>query len=191
MERFFSLYTPTFFPLNHKSTTNLDTKHLYKNSYGYYYLNLRVKDKVYKFSLKTKDRYLSIERRNKIFTSINTTSSVKHDKITLTITRKILGIQMFEYMSEEDYQEYLRHEKSEPTIEEKLQKLIAKEKRKEELLNQQLEEERKRLEDLHNQERQHLLNIQSDIKLKFDNNELSLTEEQISTNTEKSVKKSL
>ncbi len=84
---------------------------------------------------------------------------------------------MFEYMSEEDYQEYLRHQKSEPTIEEKLQKLIAKEKRKEELLNQQLEEEQKRLEDLHNQERQNLLNIQSDIKLKFENNELSLTEE--------------
>ena len=91
---------------------------------------------------------MSIERRNKIFTSLNTTNSVKHDKITLTITRKILGIQMFEYMSEEDYQEFLRHEKSQPTIEEKIQKLIAKEKRKEELLNQQLEEERKRLEDL-------------------------------------------
>ena len=45
LERFFSLYTPAFFPLNHKSTTNLDTKHLYKNSYGYYYLNLGVMKK--------------------------------------------------------------------------------------------------------------------------------------------------
>jgi integrase len=110
-------------------------------------------------------------------TSLDTKNLVKHDKITLNITLKILGIQMFEYMTEEDWEEYYRQEKALGTMEERLNRLIAKEKKKEALENQRLEEERKRLEDLRNQELQNLLNIQTDIKLKFDNNELSLTEE--------------
>lgn len=170
--------TLSYFAFNHNLTTKLDTKHLYKNSYGYYYLNIRVKNKVYKFSLKTKDLYLSIERRNKILTSLDTISSIKHDKITLSITLKILGIlKMFEYLSEDDYQEHLKQEEARGTLEERLKRKIEIDKRKEALENQKLEEERKQLEDLHNQERQNLSNIQTDIKLKFDNNELSLTEE--------------
>ncbi len=84
---------------------------------------------------------------------------------------------MFEYMTEADWEEYYRQEKALGTIEERLNRLIEKEKKKEALENQRLEEERKRLEDLKNQELQNLLNIQTDIKLKFDNNELSLTDE--------------
>jgi len=118
-------------------------------------------------------------------TSLDTKNSVKHDKITLNITLKILGIQMFEYMTEEDWEEHYRQEKALGTMEERLNRLIAKEKKKEALENQRLEEERKRLEDLQNQELQNLLNIQTDIKLKFDNQELSLTEEQIIENTKK------
>ncbi|MCL4430908.1 MAG: tyrosine-type recombinase/integrase [Epsilonproteobacteria bacterium] len=86
---------------------------------------------------------------------------------------------MFEYLSEEDYQEHLRQEKARGTLQEQLKRKIEIDKKKEALKNQELEEERKRLEDLHNQERQNLLNIQTDIKLKLDNNELSLSEEQI------------
>jgi len=81
---------------------------------------------------------------------------------------------MFEYI---DREEYDRLEKLKPSLQEKLKKQIVLDKQKEAIENQKLEEERQRLEDLHNQERQHLLNIQTDIKLKFDNNELSLTEE--------------
>ncbi|MDP2078009.1 MAG: tyrosine-type recombinase/integrase [Sulfuricurvum sp.] len=127
--------------------------------------------------MKTKDIYLTIERRNKILTSLHTISSIKHDKITLSITLKILGIQMFEYLSEEDYQEHLRQEKARGSLEERLKRKIEFDTKKAELINQQIEEERKKLEALENQQRQNLLNIQTDIKLKFDSNELSLTEE--------------
>ena len=71
--------------------------------------------------MKTQDHYCSIKRRNKILSSLNTSNTIEHDKITLSITLKILGIQkMFEYLSEEDYQEHLRQEEARGTLEERL-----------------------------------------------------------------------
>lgn len=179
LKRFSSLYTPAFCPLNHKSTTNLDTKYLYKNFYGYYYLNIRVKHKVYKFSLKTKDHYLSIERRNKILIALNTINIVKHDKITLSITLKILGIKkMFEYI---DFGDLKQFELTDEQIKKKVAKLQEDHYKK---IAQQ-EREELELKELQLKEEQRLINIQTDIKLKFDNQELSMTEEQIIENAKK------
>lgn len=92
---------------------------------------------------------------------------------------------MLEYLSEEDYQETIRQIKALGTTEERLKRKVEINQRKAELKNQFLEDERKKLEELQNQQIQNLLNIQNDIKLKFDNQELSMTEEQIIENAKK------
>lgn len=166
-------------PYNFKFTHNSNTKYLILHSNGYFYLNIRIKEKIYKFSLKTKDIELSIERRDKILTTLNTINIVKHDKITLSITLKILGIQkMDNYISGvyENVKQYTEEE-----IKNKVK--ILQEKHNEKLKKQ--EQEIKKLEELQNQQIQNLLNIQNDIKLKFDNQELSMTEEQIIENAKK------
>lgn len=76
------------FKFTHISDTSLDTKYLIHHPNGYYYFNIRINDRIYKHSLKTKDSKLSIDRRNKILTSLNSQNFVKHDKITLSITRR-------------------------------------------------------------------------------------------------------
>ncbi|WP_304742481.1 tyrosine-type recombinase/integrase [Sulfuricurvum sp.] len=128
-------------------------------------------EKVYKFSLKTKDINLSIERRNKILTSLDSSNLVKHDKITLSITLKILGIKkMFEYI---DFGDLKQYELTDEQIKKKVVKLQEDHYKK---IAQQ-EKEELELKELQLKEEQRLINIQTDIKLKFDSNELSLTEE--------------
>ena len=58
-ENFFKDFT-TFF------TTSKHTKNLYRNKNGYYYLNKKIKGKVVKISLKTKDLQESIFRKEQI-----------------------------------------------------------------------------------------------------------------------------
>lgn len=158
---------------NIKIHYNITTKYLTLKPNGYYYYQIRLIDNVYQYSLKTKDLLEAILKRNKINDSLNFKKSIEHDKITLSITLKILGIKkMFEEIDFNEINKNLKTPEEEKKIQEKLNEKHFKELK-------QKEDEENRLKILQLQHEQNILNIKNDSKLKYENNEFNLTEEQI------------
>lgn len=157
----------------HRKRRDTNLKYLIKRNNNRYYYQFNYKDIIKQFTLKTDNLQIALFRRDLILNSLNNIISVEHDKITLSITLKIVGIKkMLENIPTEDLK------KSELTEEQEYNKI----KILQDIRNQKIkleEEEIRKIELLKLQETENILNIQNDSKLKYENLELNLTEKQL------------
>lgn len=157
---------------------NISTKYIMQRSNGNIYFQLRVGKKIHQFSLKTKNIIEAMYRRDNILKCLNGGDVLENDRITLEIINKIMGLKMFEFIGD-----YPVEEMTDEKIKRKIE--ILRQKR---LNSEMLKlEEVQRLAELNKIPELHLLSIQNDIKLKFDNSELSLNEEQIRERERKKI----
>jgi len=101
------------FPLYHKSTTNLTTKYLFKNSFGYYYFNIRIVKRVYNVELleeQIKKQYEEFSKYFRMITKRNNDKKITYKNIRVyELTKKLnLHCHKTDFLdSENDFIRYL------------------------------------------------------------------------------------